>query len=269
MASSRRSPSRSSPSGSGRGSATGPTTRHPCCSSGPSLVLVPLVDPALAARGADLVVCSSTRRDPRAAEVAATLLRIFAVQVPLYGAGHHPHRAAAGPPALPRGRAGAAGVLDRRARVLPLVRLDRRRPGRPVAGERRGDPGARLGHHARCRGAVGAADRAGDAHRLAVAARRCGCRRGRPPDRRPRRCRDHRAASPSRPPWWSPCGCPRSPATSARSPSTPTRRRCTCCPTRCSPCRSPRAPSRRSPRAAARARTSPERCSAPCGPCSC
>ena len=59
-------------------------------------------------------------------EVAATLLRIFAVQVPLYGAGHHPHRPAPGPPALPRGGAGAARLVDRRAGVLPLVRLDRR-----------------------------------------------------------------------------------------------------------------------------------------------
>ena len=41
----------------------------------------------------------------------------------------------------------------------------------PVARQRRGDPGARLGHHARRRRAVGAARRAGDAHRLALAAR--------------------------------------------------------------------------------------------------
>ena len=136
------------------------------------------------------------------------LLRIFAVQVPLYGLGiiltgmlqaHRRFLAAALAP---------LASVDRRARVLPLVRLDRRRPGRAVAGQRRGDPGARLGHHARRRRAVGAADRAGDAHRLALAPGAADAARGRPPDRRPRRGRHHRPGRPAGRRRRRPCGCP-------------------------------------------------------------
>ena len=132
------------------------------------LVLVPLAALLWLFARADLVVAGwspATRGRRGRHHVAADLRRAGAA----LRAGHHPHRAAAGPPPVPRRRAGAAGVVDRRARVLPLVRLDRRRAGRAVARQRRGRPGARLGHHARGRRAVGAARRAGDAHRVALA----------------------------------------------------------------------------------------------------
>ena len=69
----------------GPGSATGPTTRHPCCCLGPPR-LVPLSS-LLWLLAAPISSCRRRQSDPRAAEVAATLLRIFAVQVPLYGLG--------------------------------------------------------------------------------------------------------------------------------------------------------------------------------------
>ena len=212
---------------------------------------------ALAARRADLVVARRAQRPAGRTRSATTLLRIFAVQVPLYGAGHHPHRPAPGPPALPRGRAGTAGVVDRRAGVLPLVRLDRRRPGRPVAGAATRRSGCSAG-----------APRSGSSCcRCRSSCRRCAPGwRWRPALRMPRD--DARrigalagagviallAQQAAVLVTTAAVQAVRRPR--ARSPSTPTRRPSTCCPTPCSPCRSPRAPSRRSPRARAPGRTS-------------
>ena len=72
--------------GWGPGSATGPSTRHPCCSTWTLRSSCRSRRccgcwPAPIAEG--LVV----EGDPRAVDVGATLLQIFAVQVPLYGLG--------------------------------------------------------------------------------------------------------------------------------------------------------------------------------------
>ena len=184
----------------------------------------------------DLVEALVIEGDPQARTSAATLLRIFAVQVPLYGLGiiltgllqaHRRFLAAALAPL-----ASSIVVLASYLWYGSIVE----RPDRAVAGERRGDPGARLGHHARCGRAVGAAGRAGDAHRLALAARRCGCRRTTPGGSAPSPRPASSPCSPSRAPCSSRSGSPSSPATAGRSPSTSTPRPSTCCPTPCSPC---------------------------------
>ena len=163
--------------------------------------------PALAASPRRSRRGSSSRSDPRAAEVgrhpaadlrrAGAALRLGIILTGLLQA-HRRFLAAALAPL-----ASSIVVLV----VLPLVRLDRRRPGRPVAGQRRGHPGARLGHHARGRRAVGAARRAGDAHRLALAARRCGCRATTPAGSAPSPGPGSSPCSPSRRPSSSRCGC--------------------------------------------------------------
>ncbi len=134
------------------------------------------VGPALAARGADLVVLSSSRATrgpprwrPRCCGSSRCRCRSTAWASSSPGCSRPTgassrRRWRRWPPRSSCWRPTSGTARSSTAQVAPSLR------------QRRGDPGARLGHHARCRGAVGAAGRAGDAHRLAVAARRCGCR---------------------------------------------------------------------------------------------
>ena len=123
----------------GRASATGPTTRHPCCCRGPcscSCRCRPAL--AVAAPISSLLVGQQRPAGRRGRRHAAADLRRAGAALRRWASSY---RDAAGPPPLPGGRAGAAASVDRRARVLPLVRRrssTARRPRRWSATRRSG-----------------------------------------------------------------------------------------------------------------------------------
>ena len=171
--------SRSSRTSSAPGSATGPTTRHPCCSPGPCWSWYPSRSCSGCGAGTISSGCVVTE-DPRAADVATTLLRIFAVQVPLYGLGIiltgllQAHR-----------RFLAAALAPLASSIVVLVSYlwyggDRRGADRTLARQRRGRAGARLGHHARRRRAARSRCVVPACAPAGAGAPRCGCRAATP-----------------------------------------------------------------------------------------
>ena len=207
-ASSPRWPSRSSPQRLGaRGARPGRPHGLRAADLGPARARAAVGPAAGRARRADLVAAARRPERPAGrARSAADAAAVFAPQVPLYGIGHRPHRGAAGPPPLPRGRPlapllsslvvigaylGTASIVDGAGRP-------------PSLRQRRGDPGARPGAprsaSSRCRLPllVPACAPAG-----AGCGRRCGFPPRTPAGSAPLGGAGISRCSPSRPPSWS------------------------------------------------------------------